>query len=82
MNTYYCLDDSPRFEMIELNEIDSTNNFLKSYRPLQPKEVTLVTAEFQKNGVRRMKRRLNLKRKRWMDYSWRRQTNFRIRRRW
>ena len=50
MNTYYCLDDSPRFEMIELNEIDSTNNFLKSYRPLQPKEVTLVTAEFQTAG--------------------------------
>lgn len=50
MNTHYCLDDSPRFEMIELNETDSTNNFLKNYRPLEPKETTLVTAEYQTAG--------------------------------
>lgn len=50
MNTHYCLDNSPRFEMIELNETDSTNNFLKNYRPLEPKETTLVTAEYQTAG--------------------------------
>ena len=45
-----CLDDSPYFRMIELDEIDSTNNFLKGYRPLTPVDVTLVTAEHQSAG--------------------------------
>lgn len=50
MSTYYCLDDSPWFEMIELDGIDSTNNFLKNYKPLHPKNMTLVTAEYQSAG--------------------------------
>ena len=45
-----CLDDSPYFRMIELDETDSTNNFLKGYRPLTPVDVTLVTAEHQSAG--------------------------------
>ena len=45
-----CLDDSPYFRMIELDETDSTNNFLKGYRPLTPVDVTLVTAEHQCAG--------------------------------
>ena len=36
--------------MIELESIDSTNNFLKSYRPLQPCDMILVTAEYQSRG--------------------------------
>ena len=50
MNAYFCLDNSPAFELIELDTTDSTNNFLKKYRPLQPREMTVVTAEFQQNG--------------------------------
>lgn len=45
-----CLDNSPYFRMIELDETDSTNNFLKGYRPLTPVDVTLVTAEHQSAG--------------------------------
>lgn len=45
-----CLDDSPYFRMIELDETDSTNNFLKGYRPLTPVDITLVTAEHQSAG--------------------------------
>lgn len=44
------LDDSPFFRMIELDETVSTNNFLQGYRPLQPVELTLVTAEYQTAG--------------------------------
>ena len=44
------LDDSPRFKMIELDEIVSTNSFLRDYRPLQPVDITLVTAEYQTVG--------------------------------
>ena len=44
------LDDSPYFRMIELDEIDSTNNFLKGYHPLNPVDVTLVTTEYQTAG--------------------------------
>lgn len=44
------LDDSPRFKMIELDETVSTNSFLRNYRPLQPVDITLVTAEYQTAG--------------------------------
>ena len=44
------LDDSPRFKMIELDETRSTNSFLRDYRPLQPVDMTLVTAEYQTAG--------------------------------
>ncbi|MBO4802799.1 MAG: biotin--[acetyl-CoA-carboxylase] ligase [Bacteroidaceae bacterium] len=47
---YFCLDDSPFFRMIELDEVDSTNTFLRNYRPFQPVAVTLVTAEHQSAG--------------------------------
>ncbi len=50
MDAYFCLDNSPRFELIELESIDSTNNFLKHYRPTRPCEMTLVTAEYQESG--------------------------------
>lgn len=50
MEKHFCLDESPQFKMIELDIIDSTNNFLKAYRPLQPSELTLVTAEYQSSG--------------------------------
>lgn len=50
MDAYFCLDNSPAFELIELETTDSTNNFLKNYRPLQPREMTLVTAEYQQSG--------------------------------
>ena len=36
--------------MIELDEIDSTNSFLKTYQPLRPVNLILVTAEFQSAG--------------------------------
>lgn len=50
MERHFCLDDGPGFKMIELECIDSTNNFLKTYRPIQPCDMTLVTAEFQSKG--------------------------------
>lgn len=50
MNTLFCLDDSPRFQWIELDEVDSTNTFLRGYRPAQTADVILVTAEHQTAG--------------------------------
>lgn len=50
MDAYFCLDNSPFFELIELDTTDSTNNFLKKYQPLQPREMTVATAEYQQNG--------------------------------
>lgn len=47
---HFCLDDSPRFRMIELEGIDSTNSFLAQYRPPHPTDITLVTAEYQTAG--------------------------------
>lgn len=47
---HFCLDESPQFHMIELDCIDSTNNFLKHYRPPGPCRLTLATAEFQTSG--------------------------------
>ena len=47
---HFCLDDSPHFRMIELDEVSSTNTFLRDYRPIRPTELTLVTAEYQSAG--------------------------------
>ena len=44
------LDSSPSFRFIELDEVVSTNTFLSGYRPLQPAEITLVSAEYQSAG--------------------------------
>lgn len=50
MSTHYCLDNSPTFELIELNTVDSTNNFLRLYQPRIPKDMVVATAEFQSAG--------------------------------
>ena len=48
---HFCLDDSPWFQMLELDEVTSTNDFLRGFRPMGgEKEVTLVTAEYQTAG--------------------------------
>ncbi|MBR0274520.1 MAG: biotin--[Bacteroidaceae bacterium] len=47
---HFCLDDSPHFRMIELDEVSSTNSFLRDYRPIRPTDITLVTAEYQTAG--------------------------------
>ncbi len=49
-HSHYILDNSPRFEWIRLRSTDSTNEFLKHYRPAVQKEMTLVTADFQTSG--------------------------------
>ena len=46
----FCLDNSPWFQWIELGEVESTNTFLRGYRPLQQPDITLVTAEYQTAG--------------------------------
>lgn len=50
MTRHFCLDDSPRFRWLELDEVDSTNNYLKRYRPFREVPLTLVTAEHQSAG--------------------------------
>ena len=50
MEKHFCLDDSPRFRMIELDEVDSTNNFLRHLDTPGDRRTTLVTAEFQTAG--------------------------------
>ena len=50
MEKHFCLDDSPMFRMIELAEVDSTNNFLRHLDMLGDNRMTLVTAEFQTAG--------------------------------
>ncbi len=50
MTSHFCLDDSPRFQWIELGEVDSTNSFLRGYRPARQTDITLVTTEFQTAG--------------------------------
>ena len=50
MDAFFCLDDSPFFEFIELQSIDSTNNFLRSYHPILERRMTVVTAEHQFQG--------------------------------
>ena len=44
------LDNSPDFTMIELDEVSSTNTFLRDYRPIAATAITLVTAEHQTAG--------------------------------
>ena len=48
--THFQLDDSPWFQMIEMDEVTSTNDFLRSYRPVEERRITLVTAEYQTAG--------------------------------
>jgi len=50
METHFCLDDSPSFRMMELDEVDSTNNFLRHLDTPDDYRMTLVTAEFQSAG--------------------------------
>lgn len=50
MEKHFCLDDSPMFRMIELDEVDSTNNFLRHLDMPEGQSMTLVTAEFQSAG--------------------------------
>ena len=50
MEKHFCLDDSPMFRMIELDEVDSTNNFLRHLDTPDDHRMTLVTAEFQSAG--------------------------------
>lgn len=50
INALYILDDSPWFEWIRLQSTESTNKFVKHYRPVSPKDMILVTAEFQTSG--------------------------------
>lgn len=49
-HSLYILDDSPWFERIRLHSTDSTIDFLKHYRPVSPKDMILVTADFQTAG--------------------------------
>ena len=50
METHFCLDDSPTFRMLELDEVDSTNNFLRHLDTPGDQRLTLVTAEYQSAG--------------------------------
>ena len=50
MERHYCLDDSPTFRMLELDEVDSTNRFLRHLDTPGDRRMTLVTAEFQTAG--------------------------------
>ncbi len=50
METHFSLEDSPTFRMIELDEVDSTNNFLSHLGTPDDRRTTLVTAEFQSSG--------------------------------
>ena len=50
MEKHFCLDDSPTFRMLELDEVDSTNNFLRHLDTPGDRRMTLVTAEFQTAG--------------------------------
>lgn len=50
MEKHFCLDDSPVFRMIELDEVDSTNNFLRRFGAPGDRRMTLVTTEFQSAG--------------------------------
>ncbi|MBP5380515.1 MAG: biotin--[acetyl-CoA-carboxylase] ligase [Bacteroidaceae bacterium] len=47
---HFCLDNSPQFQMLELEEVTSTNDFLRDYHPIREQEITLVTAEYQTTG--------------------------------
>lgn len=47
---HFCMDDSPMFRWLELDEVDSTNNYLQRYRPFREVPLTLATAEYQGAG--------------------------------
>ena len=48
---HFCLDDSPEFRMLELDEVTSTNEFLRGYKSVDgERRITLVTAEYQTAG--------------------------------
>lgn len=49
-DAHACAPHTPAFQHIELDEIDSTNNFLKHFTPATPVPLTLVTAECQTHG--------------------------------
>lgn len=46
----YALDDSPTFEWLRLRACTSVMDFLRRRRPIQPKEITLATADYQTAG--------------------------------
>ncbi len=50
MERHFCLDDSPTFRMIALDEVDSTNSFLRRLDTQGDRRMTLVTAEYQSAG--------------------------------
>ena len=50
MEKHSCLDDSPTFRMIVLDEVDSTNTFLRHLDVSDDQRMTLVTTEFQSAG--------------------------------
>lgn len=50
MERHFCLDDSPTFRLIQLDEVDSTNNFLRHLDTHGDCRMTLVTAEYQSAG--------------------------------
>ena len=50
MERHFSLEDSPTFRMIELDEVDSTNRFLRQLDTTGDNRLTLVTAEFQTAG--------------------------------
>ena len=50
METQFSLEGSPSFRMIRLDEVDSTNNFLRHLGTPGDRRTTLVTAEFQSAG--------------------------------
>lgn len=44
------MDDSPSFRWVELGTVDSTNDYLRNFRPQREVPLTLVTAEMQTAG--------------------------------
>ena len=50
METQFSLEDSPSFRMIRLDEVDSTNSYLRRLDMQEDQRLTLVTADFQSAG--------------------------------
>ena len=50
METHFSLEDSPTFRMIRLDEVDSTNSYLRRLDMQDDQRLTLVTAEYQSAG--------------------------------
>lgn len=48
--TLSCLNDSPAFQWLKLEEVDSTNNYLNLHAAELTRPLTLVTAEYQTAG--------------------------------